>query len=189
MRAAFLPVFLLALSSAPLASQATVQAFGADTFRLSLPAGYRLLGQGSPGPGMMAFGFATDQRADGTRGLIQVTLVDLDRVSAGRSPTLDELAASMIGGVRQRRNAWQQADSFVDVDGVHAKRIAWSGTNEPSPERPTQQAASAMRGIMVVGMKGTVAFVLHAQDVEPFATTSLPVSEKALMTFALTPHR
>jgi len=48
---------------------------------------------------------------------------------------------------------------------------------------------SAMHGVMVVGIKGTVAFALHAQDVEPFRVGSLPVSEVALMTFTLTPHR
>jgi len=138
---------------------------------------------------MMAFGFATDPRADGTRGLIQVTLVDVDKVSTGPPPTLDEFAAPMIGGVRQRRSHWEQTASSVVIDGVHAKRIKWSGTNEPSPERPSQQAVSAMHGVMVVGIKGTVAFALHAQDVEPFGAASLPVSEEALMTFTLTTHR
>lgn len=189
MRTAFVPTLLLSLSSAPLTGQATTHAFGGDTFSLRLPAGYQLMGQRRAGPGMIAFGFATDQRTDGTRGLIQVTLVDLDSVPAGAPPTLDELATSMIGGVRQRRDHWEQADSSVDVAGVHAKRITWSGTNEPSPERPSGQAVSAMHGVMLVGIKGTVAFALHAQDVEPFAVTSLPASEKALMTFTLTPHR
>jgi len=135
---------------------------------------------------MMAFGFATDQRSNGTRGLIQVTLIDLSKVSGGPPPTLDELATSMIGGVRQRRDHWQQSESPVDVDGVRAKLIRWSGSNAPSPERPSDQAATAMHGVMVVGIKGTVAFTLHAQDVEPFSATTLPASEQALMTFALT---
>ena len=188
MRTSFLPA-LLSLIGTPLAGQATMQAFGGDTFRLNLPAGYRLVGQGSPGPGMMAFGFATDPRADGSRALIQVTLVDVDKVSAGPPPTLDEFAASMIGAVRQRRSHWEQTATSVVIDGVHAERIKWSGTNEPSPERPSRQAVSAMHGVMVVGIKGTVAFALHAQDVEPFRVGSLPVSEVALMTFTLTPHR
>jgi len=189
MRTGFLLVLLLSLSSARVPGQTTIQAFGGDTFRLNLPVGYRLVGQGSPGAGMMAFGFATNQRPDGTRGLIQVTLVDLDKLSTKPPPTLEEFAASMIGGIRQRRNHWQQSESSVDVDGVHTKRIKWSGTNEPSLERPSQQAVSAMHGVMVVGIKGTVAFTLHAQDVEPFAVSSLPASENALMSFTLTPHR
>lgn len=189
MRSTLLPTLLLSLSSAPLAGQVTIQTFGGDTFSLSLPTGYQLVGQRSPGPGMMAFAFATDQRPNGTRGLLQVTLVDLDKVSAEAPPTLDEFAASMIGGVRQRREHWQQTESAVDIAGVHAKRITWSGTNEPSPERPSQQPVSAMHGIMVVGIKGNVAFTLHAQDVEPFALTSLPACDKALMTFTLAPHR
>ena len=189
MRPTLLPLLLLSLSSAPLAGQATIQTFGEDTFSLRLPTGYQLFGQTSPGPGMMAFAFGTDQRANGTRGLIQVTLVDLDKVSAEAPPTLDELAASMIGAVRQRREHWQQTESSVDIAGVHAKRIEWSGTNEPSPERPSQQPVSAMHGVMVVGIKGSVAFTLHAQDVDPFALASLAACEKALMTFTLAPHR
>ena len=189
MRSTILRILLLSLSCTPLAGQATIQTFGQDTFSLSLPTGYQLLGQRSPGPGMMAFGFGTDQRANGTRALIQVTLVDLDKVTAEAPPTLEELAASMIGGVRQRREHWQQTESSVDIAGVHAKRIAWSGTNEVSPERPSQQPVSAMHGVMVVGIKGSVAFTLHAQDVEPFALASLPACERALMTFTLAPHR
>jgi len=168
--------------------QATVQGFGQDTFSLRLPAGYRLVAQTSPGPGMMAFGFASNQRSDGTRSLIQVTLIDLDKGPGGPPPPLDEIAASMIGGVRQRRDQWKQAESTITVDGVNAKLIRWSGTNASSPERPSGQAASAMHGVMVIGIKGMVAFTLHAQDLDAFASATLPASERALMSFTLKPH-
>ena len=99
-------------------AQITVQGFGQDTFSLRLPAGYRLVAQTSPGPGMMAFGFESNQRSDGTRSLIQVTLIDLDKGPGGPPPPLDEIAASMIGGVRQRRDQWKQAESTIPIDGV-----------------------------------------------------------------------
>jgi len=187
-RSALLATALVAVATAPVMAQATVQGFGQDTFSLRLPAGYRLVAQTSPGPGMMAFGFASNQRSDGTRSLIQVTLIDLDKGPGGPPPPLDEIAASMIGGVRQRRDQWKQAESTVTIDGVNAKLIRWSGTNAPSPERPSGQAASAMHGVMVIGIKGMVAFTLHAQDLDAFASATLPASEGALMSFTLKAH-
>ena len=189
MRSALLTTVLLLLGHQPVFGQETVQAFGQDTFSVRLPAGYRLVGQRSGGPGVTAFGFVSDPRSDGTRRLIEVTLIDLDKVSTGTAPSLDEIAAAMIGGVRQRRDHWQQSDSPIQVDGVNAKLIRWSGTNGPSPERPSGQAVSAMHGVMIVGIKAAVAFTLHAQDVDAFGPATLPASEKALMTFRLTPHR
>jgi hypothetical protein len=180
---------LLGCLSTPLLAQATRQGFGPDTFNLQLPAGYALLGAASPGPGMKAFGFATSPRADGSRGLIQVTLIRLDSVPSADTVTVDQLAASMISGVRQRRSNWQEADSAVTVDGVSSRLISWSGTNEPSPERPSGSPVLAMRGVMIVGVKAGVAFALHAQDVEPFASNALAASEAALKTFALVQRR
>ena len=188
MRSALLATALVAVATAPVMAQATVQGFGQDTFSLRLPAGYRLVAQTSPGPGMMAFGFASNQRSDGTRSLIHVTLIDLDKGPGGPPPSLDKIAASMIGGVRQRRDQWKQAESTIAVDGVNARLIRWSGTNAPSPERPSGQAASAMHGVMVIGLKGMVAFTLHAQDLDAFASATLPASEGALMSFTLKPH-
>jgi hypothetical protein len=137
---------------------------------------------------MMVFGFTSDKRSDGTRSLIQVTLVDLDKGPAGPPPPLDEIADWMISGVRERRDQWTQAESTITIDGVNAKLIRWSGTNAPSPERPSGQAASGMHGVMVVGIKGKVAFILHAQDLDAFASATLPASEGALMSFTLKPH-
>ena len=189
LRPALLTTALLSVTSMPVAAQAGVQVFGRDTFTLRLPAGYRLLGQTSPGSGVLTFGYASDQRNDGTRSLIQVTLIDLDKGPAGPPPTLDEIAAAMIGGVRQRRDHWQQAESSITLDGVTAQLIRWSGTNAPSPERPSGQPASGMHGVMVIGIKAGVAFTLHAQDVDAFAASTLPASETALMTFTLTTHK
>ncbi len=188
MRASLLLFLLLATRSATLAGQATIQTFGNDTFTLSLPAGYQLLGQSSPGSGLRVFAYATAQRANGTRSLIQVSLIDLDQAAPGSPPTVDEVAAAMIGGVRQRREQWEQTESAVEVAAVPAKRIAWSGTNAPSPERPSQQPASAMHGAMIVGIKGNIAFTLHTQDVDPFALTTVPECEQALMGFTLAVH-
>jgi len=50
-------------------------------------------------------------------------------------------------------------------------------------------AAGGMRGVMLVGIKGDVAFALHAQDLSAFASGALPICEKALNSFTLTLQR
>jgi len=136
-------------------------------------------------PGFKTFAFATDLRPDGTRGLIQLSLFDLTQIGSAERPTLDHLTRSMVDGVRRRRSQWKEVESSVEVAGVPARRVEWSGSNEPSPERPPSQTPSMMRGVMIVGIGGVLAFAIHTQDAEPFAAATVPKGEQALMTFAI----
>jgi hypothetical protein len=151
---------------------------------LQLPPGYVL--HADPGrPGFKTFGFSTDPRSDGTRGMIQVSLLDFSKAPAGETVSLERFAAAMINGVRQRRSRWEQTEADVQVGGVAAKRIEWSGSTEPGFGRPTVN----MRGVMIVGIKKDLGFSLHTQDFVAFADTTLPLGEQALKTFAVTAHR
>ena len=177
---------LVALGSARGAGQTVTYSFNAHTISLTLPPDYRFQGEASPTPGVKTIAFTTEPRPDGSRGLIQVSLVDLQQVGAAQRPTLEHFTHSIVDGVRQRRSQWKEAETLVEVGGVRARRVEWSGSNEPSPERPPSQAPSMMRGVMIVGITGDLAFALHTQDVEPFAAATVPKSEQALMTFAST---
>jgi hypothetical protein len=156
--------------------------FEGHKFTLDLPETYRLAASATPGPGVKSFGFATAPRSDGTRGVIQITVVDLLKAGAPAGEvTLEQFAATMAAGVRGRRTVWTQNDSTIDLDGVTARRIQWSGSVEVSPGGPTR----IMRGIMIVGLKQGVAFALHTQDVAEVAASTLPICEKSLLSFSL----
>lgn len=159
--------------------------FEGHTFSLDLPPGYALQADESPRQGFKTVGFSTEPRQDATRGMIQVSLVDLSGAPSGEKVTLVKFAEAMIKGVSQRRSRWEQKDSDVKIAGVPGKRIEWTGSVEPGFGRP----AVNTRGVMIVGIKRNVAFSLHTQDVAGFADTTLPLCEQALQTFALTLHR
>jgi hypothetical protein len=140
----------------------------------------------SPRQGIKTFGFSTDVRQDGSRGLIQVSLLDFSSAPPGeKKVTLERFAEAMITGVSSRRSRWEQQESEVKTAGVRGKRIAWTGFAEPGFGRP----AVSMRGVMIVGIKNNVGFSLHTQDVTGFADATLPVCEQALQTFALNVRR
>jgi hypothetical protein len=162
-------------------------AFWKYSFALDLPAGYALEKEASPGPALKAFGFATAPRRDGTRGLVQVTLLNLGEVAGGPGVTLESFAEQMIGGVKRRRSNWKATNTDVTIAGMRAIRIAWSGTAEAS----AGAAASGIpaRGVMIVGIRGDLGFSLHTQDVEPWSASELPKCEKALLTFRLADSR
>ncbi len=170
----------------PMAAQRSTHEFEGHKFSLQLPTGYLLQADASPRPGFKTFGFSTDARDDGTRGLIQVTLFDFSAAPDGQkqTATLDRFAAAMIKGVADRRSSWEQTESELQIAGVRAKRIAWAGSREPGFGRPTVH----MRGVMIAGIKKTLGFSLHTQDVVAFADTTLPLGEQALRTFTLALH-
>jgi hypothetical protein len=177
---------LLAIGTVlPMAVQRVTHDFEGHKFSLQLPAGYLLQADPSPRPGFQTFGFSTDARPDGTRGLIQVTLLDFSGAPDGQTVTLEKFAATMIKGVSDRRSNWEQTESEMQIAGVRAKRIAWAGSREPGFGRPPVN----MRGVMIAGIKKPLGFTLHTQDVVAFAETTLPEGEQALRTFALTLHR
>jgi hypothetical protein len=168
-----------------LAAGRSTHEFEGHTFSLELPQGFSLQADASPQPGFGTFGFATDPRHDGTRGLIQVTLADLSKSSRGETITVAQFATVMIDGVRRRRSRWELTESDVHVGGIAAKRLAWSGSTEPGFGRPPVN----MRGVMIVGIAKDLGFSLHVQDVATFADTTLQLGEQALLTFAVTPKR
>jgi hypothetical protein len=166
-------------------AQRTSHDFEGHAFNLDLPPGYVFQSDQSPRPGFTTFGFSTDPRQDGSRGMIQVSLLNLSGAPAGEKVTLERFAEAMIKGVSLRRSRWEQTDSDVKIAGVRGKRIDWAGSVEPGFGRP----AVNMRGVMIVGIKNNVGFSLHTQDLAGFADTTLPLCEQALQTFALTLRR
>jgi hypothetical protein len=159
--------------------------FEGHTFSVEIPEGYSVQTDASPKAGMGTFGFTTQPRSDGTRGMIQVTLLDFSKAPPGETITLERFAAAMIGAVQRRRTRWEQTESEVQVGGGAATRIAWSGSVETGFGRPPVHA----RGVMIVGITKDLGFVLHTQDVMPLADTTLPLGEQALRTFRLTVKR
>jgi hypothetical protein len=165
--------------------QASALEFEGYKLSLQLPLGYLLHADPSPRSGFKTFAFSTDTRSDGTRGMIQVSLLDFSKAPAGETVSLERFAAAMIDGVHRRRSRWEQTEADVQIGGVAAKRIAWSGSNEPGFGRPTVN----MRGVMIVGITKDLGFSLHTQDFVAFADTTLPLGEQALRSFAVTPRR
>jgi len=176
---------MAAALTVPLAAERSSHEFDGHKFSLQLPSGYTLHGDASPSPGFKTFAFSTEPRDDGTRGLIQVSLVDLSKAPAGEVVGLDKLATTLIGSVRQRRSRWEQTETDVQIDGAHAKRIEWSGSMETGFGRPPVD----MRGVMIVGIKKNLGFSLHTQDFVKFADATLPLCEQALQTFSVTLRR
>src|SRR2546426_450945 len=126
---------LVALGSARGAGQTVTYSFNAHTISLTLPPDYRFQGEASPTPGVKTIAFTTEPRPDGSRGLIQVSLVDLQQVGAAQRPTLEHFTHSIVDGVRQRRSQWKEAETLVEVGGVRARRVEWSGSNAPQLKR------------------------------------------------------
>jgi hypothetical protein len=179
----------LCLASAPAhAATLTSQEFAGQTFTMELPEGYSLLAAASPEASARTFGFATEVRPDGTRGMIQVTLIAHDQTELAGRVDITKIATAMIGGVRARRTQWTSTEKDEELGGVAVRRIEWSSVSPVPIERDGRPVPVPMSGIMIVGMKGPLVFALHTQDVEPFARQAHPVAERAMRTFALEPQ-
>lgn len=178
-------VLLAAAVCLQAAAQRPTYEFEGHTFSLDLPAGYKFQADQSPRPGFKTFGFSTDPRQDGTRGMMQVSLLDLSGAPAGEKITVEKFADAMIKGVSQRRVRWEQKESDLTIAGVRGRRIEWTGSTEPGFGRP----AVVLRGVMIAGISHDIGFSLHTQDGAAFADTTLPLCEQALRTFALTIRR
>jgi len=172
--------FLVALAVAASASpQSRTFTFERHTFTFDLPPAYSPAGDASPGPGVRTFGFSTEPRSDGTRGMIQVTLVDLKQAGAPDNVTVEKLAGSMIDAVHQRRTDWIQKAADQEIDGVPGRRVEWWGSVQ----------TARFHGVLIVGMKKDVAFALQTQDLASHAASNMSDCEKALLSFALTVRR
>lgn len=158
--------------------------FAGRQFSIELPPAYQFQAQASPSPVMKTYAFTAAAHADGTHGLIQVSLVDLRAMPRGEPEmSLAAFAAGMIDGVRRRRAQWQETQQVVTVAGVSATQIQWSGSNGPSPEFAGQNVPALMHGTMLVGIKDHIGFVLHTQDLDTYWPKSGPRGERALRTF------
>jgi len=128
-------------------------------------------------------GFAPPPRADGSRPMVQVSLIE---VPSTADPALmrEKIAEKMLAGVQRRRDDWHVEKSAAKVGDVPVVRYAWSGTTIPASDGAATRMA--VRGVMLVGVVDTVAFELHTQDVAEHAGETLPSNEKVLSTFRLT---
>ena len=93
-------VLLGVAMSVPQAAERSSHDFEGHRFSLQLPPGYVLEAETSPRRGFKTFGFSAELRGDGTRGMIQVSLIDFSAAPAGETVSLEKFAAAMIGGVR-----------------------------------------------------------------------------------------
>ena len=177
-------VMLIVVGPASAGEKKVTHKAGRVSFTLILPDGYTLASEARPRAGFQLFGFATDPRSDGTRGLIQVSILDFEAMKAGPFK-LEKVASQMIGAIQTRRSEWQATETRVAASAVPAIRVDWSGGSAPDAARPSQLAPAKMRGIMITGIKDGVGFSLHTQDIEPITETAIPLGEKALLSFAM----
>jgi len=171
-----------ALSGQAQAPPVSAHEFEGFKFTLQPPEDYRFAAQSVPAPGLKTFGFLTDPRSDGTRGMIQVTLIAMQKTGEDMGGlTLEKFGNGMIEGVRRRRTQWMHKESATEIAGVPGRRFEWSG----AAELGAGVVGPMMRGVMIVGIKDDLAFSLNTQDLMAFAPGNLPVCEKALKTFSV----
>ena len=157
----------------------TPRQFAGRQWSIDVPAGYTAA-DARPDETMITTAFTPAPRADGTRPLVQVTLIDLRR-SSGSPELVAKFAEAMIAGVQRRREEWQVEKTTDRVGSLGVTRYAWSGVTIPAADGAAQRVKA--RGVMLVGVDGGVGFVLHTQDVDVHAMETLPPNEKVLRTF------
>ena len=170
----------------------TSMAFAGRTCTLRVPSGYSPAGDlaatVTPGATIKAFAFTTPQRSDGTTSVIQVSLLDLGAIAAAAkepAPGLAKFASAAIEGIHRLRGDWKQMERALTVAGVPATRFDWSGTITPPPGRSPSTAPVPMHGLMIVGIKDGMGFVLHTQDFDTYWQQMHEAAEASLMTFTL----
>jgi hypothetical protein len=160
---------------------ASSYAFDPHTFSIQLPAGFSLADEASPMAGYKTFGWATAPRADGTSGVIQVSLFDIARMANSSPVTLDQFATQMVASMQRAHPDFKGGQTTGTVTGVDAKLVEWTGSTQPPAGIPLN-----MHGFMIMGLKQGVGFLVQAQDLESLALQNLPVYLTALNTFDLT---
>ena len=184
MRFLAVAVVASAFGAASVAAQAPSEQFAGRSFSLELPVGFSPAGRESPSPAFTTIGYASAPRRDGTRAMVQVTLIDLHAASRDSVLTLEQLAAALIAGVRGRRGEWSQTEDTVHLGNEPVIQIAWRGFSLGSPQAPP----GMMRGVMLVGIQDGLGFALHTQDLERYADSTLAGTMSALHTFRLRPR-
>jgi hypothetical protein len=177
---------ILALTSTPRAAQtATPYAFGTHSFSIALPPGYSLVDTSAAAAGMWRFTWVTEQYDDATSSVMQVLLIDLKKAGAPDDYSLDKFISTTTAAAVRIRPDWKAASRPIEFLGVGGKRIEWSG----SMDAISGKGKVKSRGVMIFGIKNDIAFSLGAEDIEPRVERTLPVSEKALLSFELTTAR
>lgn len=152
---------------------AAERAFRGQIATIDPPKGYTPHEPPAQPPGGSMFALAGTPRADGTRPIVQVMLLEVPP----NQRTGDTFAKAMIDGVARRRGQWKVEASDVTLGGIKAKRYAWTGTD------PRQ--GIALRGVMYAGFSGGVGFQLHTQDLAKYADKTLPAGEASMKTFRM----
>lgn len=176
----FIPAMSPGMAQIPAKEQtATSYSMDAHTFTIALPKEYKLAGEKSPSTESKIFSFSTEPRADGTSGLIMIVLFD-QRKLAGESLSLDQFVQQMVASVTRKHTDWKSTEGSLELIGVKARRVEWSGTFEPTPNNKYR-----MRGVMILGIKDDVGFWLQVRGTESQASQNLLRGENALRTFVL----
>ena len=171
-----------ALSAALLVSaDVKKHTFAGREWSLDVPRAYVQASTAQPDPSTSVTVFAPNARLDGTRPMIQVLLKNVPK--DGGADFLTKFGEQMIDTVRRRREEWKVERSVVKVGTRTLTRFAWRGVTIPAKDGA--QARFPARGVMLVGVDGGVAFMLHTQDSETFAAETLAASEPALRTFRI----
>ena len=176
----FIPAMSPGMAQIPAKEQtATSYSMDAHTFTFALPKEYKLAGEKSPSAESKIFSFSTEPRADGTSGLIMIVLFD-QRKLAGQSLSLDQFVTQMVASVSRKHTDWKSTEGSLELIGVKARRVEWSGTFERVPNEKYR-----MRGVMILGIKDDVGFWLQVRCTESQALQNLLQGENALKTFVL----
>ncbi len=128
--------------------------------------------------------YMPNRRLDGTFPMIDV-LLTAEVPKEGAREWMTKFGDDMINTVRRRREQWQVERTEVKVGRLTMVRYAWSGVAIPA--KNGAQGRIPMRGVMLVGIDGRIAIMMHAQDSTTFANETLPASEAAMRTFRIAP--
>lgn len=156
--------------------------FCGRAWSINVPVGYHRT-SAAPDERMSTTAFAPGPRADGTRPMVQVTLIDT-RETSGTRDFRRKVAESLIAGVQRRREEWQVQMSEARVGDMPVFRYVWRGVTVPASDGASVRVAA--QGVMLVGVKDGLAFALHTQDVDAHAAETIPANEAAMVTFRLT---
>jgi hypothetical protein len=156
--------------------------FRGRVWSLELPASYSEHSSATPASDVFMIGFAPAMRDDGTRALIQVTLVEMP-LNMDPAKFIKMLREQLIAGVQRRRENFQVKASESTVGDVAVTRYEWSGVVIPAADGAARSVPA--RGVMLIGVHEGVGFALHAQDIDEHADATLSESEPSMRTFII----
>jgi hypothetical protein len=141
-------------------------------YTLRPPAGYTLHKQ--PGPdGAVGYAWVADARADNTRDYIMVALMQVPKSDEKRP--LDNLLQSVLNGIAMRRTNFKASNfEYGTLDGIPFARAHWSGA--------VSDSGLKMHGFAYVALDGHTLIDIASQDVDPYAKTTLPLTEASAQT-------